>query len=271
MSGKHSRHTVDTSLDLNYSMPSALKQLPANGIVKKSHIRGKSSGTTVSSARGSGKHRSQRSQARSPFAEPPDANDYLTSTTDGSDIESYIEKRRRRRHDDEDLIFKEDGYGQAGGGLPGLFDNGDTGPTTPTWASSLTTNGHKKHTSRARPPTSVPRIPESTASRHLPPDSLRAWEYDDDDTSSLTVSESDPDVRSRNGSSAAAQLGSILSGDGPYDPEEEAMEENLDARLAMRLRKEMKRRERTSTRRQTLQARVIQESYEQGHVADTEA
>lgn len=273
MSGKHSRHTADTSLDLSYSMPAAQKQLSLNGIAKKSHTRGKSSGTTVSSLRGPSRHQTQRSQARSPFTLPVDEDGYLSSTTDGSDIESYVEKRRRRRNDDEDLLFKEDGYGQTGGGLPGLF-NGDAAPINPTWASSFSTTAkNKKHTiSRARPPTSAPRLNESTASRRAPHPSLRAWEYDDDDdTSSLTISESDAGMRSRSGSGATAELGSILSGDGHYDPEEEALEEKLDARLAMRLRKEMKRRERTSTRQQTLQARVTQESYEQGHIADTEA
>lgn len=275
MSSKHSRHTADTSLDLGYSLPSAQKQVPHHGAIKKTHIRGKSSGTTVSSVRGPGGYQAQRAQAPSPFAQPLAADDYVTSTTDGSDIESYMEKRRRRRHEDEDLLFKEGGYGQTGGGLPGLpglFDSVDAEATTPTWSSVRAATATNKHTSRSRPPTSVPRFPESTTpSRRTPPVSLPAWEYDDDTTSDLTVSESDADLRSRSGSGAAADLGSILSSDGHYDPEEEAMDEKLDVRLAVRLRKEMKRRERAAIRRQTLQVKAAQENYEQGHVADTEA
>jgi hypothetical protein len=198
-------------------------------------------------------------------------DDYATSTTDGSDIESYVEKRHRRRHDDEALLFKEDGYGQTGGSLPGLFDSVDVDKSTiPIWSSVRATTASSKQTSRALPPTSAPNLAEFTSSRRVPTVSFHRWEYDDDGSSSVTAPESDPDVRSTRGTGPPTGVGSILAGDGCYDPEEEAMDEKLDVRLAVRLRKEMKRRERSSIRRQTLHTTAVRENYDQGHVADTE-
>ena len=272
LSGKHSRHTADTSLDLGYSLPSAQKQMVPNDIGRNAHVRGKSSGTTVSSIRGRSGYKSQRAEAPSPSVRPLEMVDYSTSTTEGSDIESYVEKRRRRRHDDEALLFKEDGYGQTGGSLPGLFDSFDVDKsTTPIWSSVRAATASSQQNTRPLPPTSAPNLAEFTSSRRVPTVSLPRWEYDDDgDSSSVTTPDSDPDVRTTRGTGPLTGVGSILAGDGCYDPEEEAMDEKLDVRLAVRLRKEMKRRERASIRRQTLHTKAVREIYDQGHVADTE-
>ncbi|KFH42858.1 hypothetical protein ACRE_064060 [Hapsidospora chrysogenum ATCC 11550] len=271
LSGKHSRHTADTSLDLGYSLPSAQKQMVPNDIGRNAHVRGKSSGTTVSSIRGPSGYKSQRAEGPSPSVRPLEMVDYATSTTEGSDIESYVEKRRRRRHDDEALLFKEDGYGQTGGSLPGLFDSFDVDKSTaPIWSSVRAATASSQQNSRALPPTSAPNLAEFTSSRRVPTVSLPRWEYDDGDSSSVTTPDSDPDVRTTRGTGPVRGVGSILAGDGCYDPEEEAMDEKLDVRLAVRLRKEMKRRERASIRRQTLHTKPVRETYDQGHVADTE-
>lgn len=237
-SNNQSRHTADTSLDLGFSMPKL------NQSNKMSHVRGKSSGATSGRIM-STTYASQRAQAPSPFVRPADGDDYLTTTTDGSDVESYLDKRRKRQQDGEHLLFNENRYGPTGGGLPGLFDSGfDQDPTTPTFAKPPSARSSNANSSR--PPTSAPRM-------HTKPPSLVSWQ-DNSSSSSLTVSESEI---SKTGFS------------GGYDRDEEEMDGKLDVKLAVRLRKEMKKRERLPTKRRPGNTKAL-ENYEQGHVADTE-
>lgn len=64
---------------------------------------------------------SSATRTRQPLETLAELSDY---TTDGSDIEAYMEKRRRQDvPDDEALLFNEDCFGgDAHGALPGLFD-----------------------------------------------------------------------------------------------------------------------------------------------------
>lgn len=221
-SNNQSRHTADTSLDLGFSMPR---------MSKADHGRGKSNG--AASARLT--YASQRAQAPSPPPKAADLDEY-TTTTDGSDVESYLDKRKKRHLDGEHLLFNEQRYAPTGGGLPGLFDsNVDQDPTTPTF--------NKPQTSKSRPPTSAPKS-------YQKPPSLVSWQ-DNSSSSSLTVSETD-----------------LSKGFAVYDPDDDELDSKLDAKLAVKLRKEMKRRERLSTRRRTGTERM--ERYEQGTLADTE-
>ena len=266
----HSRRTNDTSLDLGYSMPKVphQSQPSADSVIysgKTGHAHAvSSSSTAASSVRMHGRYHAPRAQAPSPFnySRRYDSDDYA-STTGGSDTDLPPETRRNRKQDGEDLLFKSEGY--PGNNLPGLANDPEDNTSRPTWATFLP----KQQPPRTRPPTSAPHLPEpiTSSTRHGPPVAFPVWE-EEDDSSSLTISESDNEFhhnskRSTNASSANTGILSNL-----YDPAEEEMDERLDVKLAVRLRKEMKRRERTAVRRKTLDARA---AYEQGHAADTES
>lgn len=202
----------------------------------------------------------------------------MTTTTDGSDVDSFVEKRRRKRTDDEGLLFREAAYGAAGSGLPGLFsgeeydNDGDSmiaknhreSLTAPIWVSSLrypSSNKDKSITCRSRAAAS------STLSSHLPPPRIPSWDSslpkhpkpslsshkycyhpndENDDSSSITISGSDTDCTSRAGSSVYDNEADTLSVADVYDALEKEVVGQLDIKLAMRLRREMERRERST-------------------------
>lgn len=119
--------------------------------------------------------------------------------------------------DDESQSRSKDGEGllfkEGFGGLPGLFDSHM--PAVPTWLQ-ITPSAQTPH--------------RQASKSRLAMTSLPTW--DDFDSSSI------------------ADTTSILSGADTFDSE---MGDRLDVKLAVRLRKEMKRRERTSARSKALQ------------------
>lgn len=301
-----SRHTANTSLDLGYALP-LMPDTPSKSS-KRGHFRGKGSDATVASTTRPSGYQEQR-------AEPPsnlsgqgprmttalDAFDDDMTNTDSSDIDSFVEKRRRKRPDDEGLLFREDAYGASGGGLPGLFSDDDRdgggifanstrdAAAPPIWSSSLRhasfsngksatsrsrTTGHSILSSRVPPPIpswdfSLPKYPKTAGN---PSKYLYHPNVEQDDSSSITVSESDAGQTSRDESSAYENENGVLSAPGTYDAREREMDGQLDVKLAIRLRREMKRRERAQTasapRPKSMGAHRAWENFEQGNVAD---
>ena len=249
----HSRHTADTSVDLGFRMP----------LTKPGHTRGNDSNGTIQSSKAM---HMQRAFAPSQLSQRTMETEDYTTTTDGSDVEAYIGKRRRRKKDGEGLLFKDEAYGNSGTGLPGLFDG--AGSSLPTWASSLPQEAREQKYSRGTRSNGSAGNSRNTSRPVCPP-----WEDGSD-----TVSESGfdpmagpvipPIPRNRR---QPEERGSILSASGIYDPEEEELDEKLDVKLAVRLRKEMKRRERLATRHKHMGKKAAsREAYEQGNIADSE-
>lgn len=299
-----SRHTADTSLDLGYILPTRDDNPTSSNT--RGHVRGKGSGGTMASSIRPTGYQEQRAEAPitggTGMSSVDNYDEYMTTTTDGSDIDSYLQKRRPKRRDGEGLLFKEGAYGIAGSGLPGIFnddnDNEDEPhynqrPSTaaPIWSSSrrLTDSDYKQpHTTTSRPQTAV-----SATTNSRPPPPIPSWDFpvskvskssmssskysfqrynaDFDDSSSLTVSESDIDRASQADRHPYTNKSSILSGDSAYDDTEQEMDGQLDAKLAVRLRKEMKRRERamttSSARHKSMGKRPAWERAEQAPIA----
>ena len=301
-----SRHTADTSLDLGYSLPMKPDTTPSSD--RRGHFRGKGSNITVASSIRTGGYHDQRADAPSIYQQQaanatPTGDNYdddMTTTTDGSDIDSYLEKRRRKRPDDEGLLFREGAYGTTGSGLPGLFSdeeidgNGILSNNTrgaapaPIWPASLRHPPSKSATTRPRTAGSSllssnapPPIPSWDFNLpKLPKTSISSSKYhyhphaDHDDSSSITVSESEAGRTSRAGSSVYANETGILSGSSAYDEMEKEMDDQLDMKLAIRLRREMKRRERALTtsaaRPKSIGSPRTWDKFEQGNMADAE-
>lgn len=280
-----SHHTADTSLDLGTRLPSIdhyreQQHKPQLTYVDSSKYRNKPA--HVPSKNGGGvrmpsNYQAQRAQGPNPFmmsrSRPQYGDDHASITSNGSESEVYTHKRWRNGPDHQPTMSKHD-YDGAGNILPGLPGHVSDDHASPQW-HSYRPRGHHQPSSRPRPPTSAPRQQEPRTNLNRngggPPVSFPMWE--DDDTSSMTVSESENEQhynyrgrRSTDPSSVENNISSSGNGilSNVYDPLEAEMDDQFDARLAMRLRKELKRRERAAARRKTI------ENYEQGHVADTE-
>ena len=209
-------------------------------------------------------------------------DEYMTTTTDGSDVESYMEKRRRKPQDGEGLLFRDGGYGNSGNGLPGIFDNDDNdinhhhihdnhvSTTTPIWPSSLRHPASKDRQTSAgshRPQTAIPS--KLSARPPIPP--IPSWDYSGQKPLKSSISTTSSYRLHHSGDNDDSS--SILSGSSAYDALEREMDGQLDAKLAVRMRKEMKRRERAMTTlgaRQKIPEKKTWESYEQGNIADSE-
>lgn len=63
---------------------------------------------------------------------------YDSTSIYDSDSDSFIEKRRRLRHDGEVLLFKDEGFGTDSGALPGLFDELETLAAPADWPTETT-------------------------------------------------------------------------------------------------------------------------------------
>ncbi|CAG9939546.1 unnamed protein product [Clonostachys rosea f. rosea IK726] len=231
-----SRHTANTSIDLAYSIP---VKPPA---IDYHALNGKNSRNTFGSIRGS----RENVASTSPVYDNEDG--YLTSTTDGSDIESYIKKRTRKNRDGEGLLFNESGYG---GALPGLFDS-PTGIFSSLPApSSLPSTQYRPKSSGLRHSRAPISRPFTGHSRVLP-NTFPTWD-EGDSSSSMTVSE--PDIETPRGDNGASHAAShadeadnehSLNGIGHLD-------DKLSTDLAVRLRKQLKRRNRIVAREKLLQ------------------
>ncbi|CAH0055374.1 unnamed protein product [Clonostachys solani] len=229
-----SRHTANTSVDLAYSIP------VKPPVLDYSHaLNGKNSRNTFGSIHGS----RENVAATSPIYDNEDG--YLTSTTDGSDIESYIKKRTRKNRDGEGLLFNESGYG---GALPGLFDS-PTGIFSSLPApSSLPSTQYRPRSSGLRHSKAPISRPFTSHSRVLP-HPFPTWE-EGDSSSSMTVSE--PDIETPRGDNVASPVDEAdnehsLNGIGHLD------DNKLSTDLAVRLRKQLKRRNRVVAREKLLQ------------------
>jgi hypothetical protein len=212
---------------------------------------------------------------------------YTTTTTDGSDVEAYLEKKRRpRNRDGEGLLFRDDAYGQTGHGLPGIFDS-DDGPGPSTWSNtSKDADPHQAGPRGGSFTTSRPLTAQTAASRqgrrtvsnsnnnnyprrhhhdHRHQDtsyrsgvpSFSTWQEEEDDAvdselAALAAPDLNLEQLRRLALHAVLQNSSLLSERGALDDALDDLDEQLDAQLAMRLRREIKRRERIASRLQTL-------------------
>lgn len=309
-----SRHTADTSLDLDYSLPAAMRQHKLNQSMASDasldsrmdpgvRIRGKGSSGAISGRHHAG-HQVQQGQPENPHA----VDGYAASMTESSDDEPYPVVPRRR-HEDEDLIFREGDYGRAGGGLPGLpgipglLDSSspveeEDDPATPTWSSIRAAPGSHKGVASRHPAASVPRpfanaVPMGTpmASPSQPPQSSVAFPnfgFDDDDETSTSSMDSDQDNYLRPGTAgtkpsstegasvtattAMSPSGSraIADADSAYEQTDSDVDESIKDEMAMKMRKELKHRERVAPRhRMPVSGSTL--NYSRDHVARARA
>ncbi|VUC24409.1 unnamed protein product [Clonostachys rosea] len=228
-----SRHTANTSIDLAYSIP------VKPPVIDYSHaLNGKNSRNTFGSIHGS----RENVAATSPVYDNEDG--YLTSTTDGSDIESYIKKRTRKNRDGEGLLFNESGYG---GALPGLFDS-PTGIFASLPAPSSRPSTQYKPRSNGLRHSRAPISRPFTGHSRVLPNPFPTWD-EGDSSSSMTVSE--PDIETPRGGNTVsyadeADNENSMSGISHLD-------DKLSTDLAVRLRKQLKRRNRIVAREKLLQ------------------
>lgn len=160
-------------------------------------------------------------------------DDYLSVTTDGSDIDSFVEKQRRRRRNGEQALFKD--RDDLMHGLPGLIDGFDPpsksrGHLDPTAQAS---------SSRTRDP---PRSSRSRIDRAQAP----VYHFSSDDQDSEYLSDLDYDDSFRPSPRMLAALASDGRFDGLdlFDLLADMPDEKMDARTAVKLRKEIKRHKR---------------------------
>lgn len=248
----HSRHTANTSIDLAYTSPLKPPTDHALTIKNSRNTFGSIHGDSRESIAGTS------NTLISPIFDDHD-DGYLTSTTDGSDIDSYIRKRHGKTRDDEGLIFNEGGYG---GALPGLFDNLPTTFATPTPSTSsaaaaswdfrhINGTGYSQRPSTSATPRGIP--PRS----HFLPSSFPTWE-EGDSSSDRTVSEPDYDIPRAalkipsfsDAGADYADFSEIGIGSGLDDDDDD---DDIEAKFAAQLKKQIKRRERVIARVKMLQ------------------
>lgn len=153
-------------------------------------------------------------------------DDYLSPTTDGSDIDSFIEKHRRKRREAETVPHKSRAYKDLINGLPGLFDGLDS-PASSQPRSRSKTSGRS------------PRERESTRSSN--PIQAPVYQYSSDDQDSEFFSDdSRPSPR---------VLAALASNGGLdlFDLLDDMPDEKMDARTAVKLRREVKRQKRIAS------------------------
>lgn len=133
-------------------------------------------------------------------AQQDDDVESCSMTTDGSDVDAFVEKRRRRgTPDDEALLFNESGFfsSGSGGALPGLFGAATAAETTRLTLSSdgkrdsnLTIKGHRVD-STGRPPTREDSRPASRLGSPACPELNHAAALEEEDRcSSVATPES---------------------------------------------------------------------------------
>lgn len=134
-------------------------------------------------------------------AQQDDDVESCSMTTDGSDVDAFVEKRRRRgTPEDEALLFNESGFfSSSGGALPGLFGAAAAAAETTKLAlssdskrdSNLTIKGHRVD-STARQPTPEDARPASRLGSPVCPElnHAPALEEEEDRCSSVATPES---------------------------------------------------------------------------------
>ena len=264
-----SQYTTATSVDEHerYTPPVPNghgREKPKGGSLRQRDYMSGSSYTAVPEDRRYSTHSTHSTQSRQYSRGNRTRRDTLEShgsgvddmlTTDGSDFETYLAKRQaRRRQEDAALLwYEENGITEVGKSLPGLFD-GLSSPAIPNWSG--------QHTPRLP---SADRLHALLASRYHkepPSASRKAYtarlakalldQYAEDFESEAGMSEWDPEEEDLgpNSRDKALRLLASMKEQGLnildlLDMEETLKErERQDARVAMRLRKEMKKLER---------------------------
>lgn len=175
----------------------------------------------------------------------------LSYTTDGSDIDSFVEKRRRKAiPDGEALLFKEAGFQDGGGTLPGLFDQlHSLIPSIPAPVAEVPEesedNGEEGEsncsvkTPESANATFVPRMYLTQRQRMI----ALGFDYETDDEELADMENevcgNTPSAQSKN--TAKPALRGII-----VDSAEDKRSENTKARMALNLRREVKKYKRSS-------------------------
>jgi hypothetical protein len=158
-------------------------------------------------------------------------DDYLSSDDD-IDADSFVTPRGKQAEGEEELLFRDTGYGSTGIQLPGLFESI---PEIPSTSPPRDSRQYLRHS-------------YSSPSRFAKPLSLECApgygydeeQSDDDDDEISTKADLAP---GRRGTKRISALGSL------YGRIEEESLEKVDVRTAIRLRKEAKARKRIRARR----------------------
>ena len=294
-----SNHTANTSLDEPPSLPS-ITSMHARKSSATSSGRPSSSSNYMTAAedvisldtllderRGGGKNEFEK---RQPGAADQDY-DTLT-TTDGSDVESFVQKTQERSQKamgETQLLFRDGHYGGIGGGLPGLYDSGND-TSTPRWAGTPTTPTGPFAKSNIPTSQSVRPSPQSNHNRHAQPSyqikhtKVPAYEYSSSDSFASGDDhddhEDEADFSTRDFDVSRAQALLTLAALGGADVPgrldllramlDESRAPAVDGRAALQQRKESKMKERQSRLEKRQGKRVARNEYDEGAVADIE-
>ncbi|UKZ82735.1 hypothetical protein TrVFT333_010531 [Trichoderma virens FT-333] len=167
---------------------------------------------------------------------------YDATSVSDSDADSFLDKQRRAGRDGEALLFRDQGFGDDGKSLPGLFNESESlatpkwpdMPMTPTDVSEMGDD----EASVVGVPAALGKSRQNTSRPFTQRERLLALGYDydsDSDTESSLQSDELPEER------ALKLLSTLIKNNAAKSPEARA-EQQFDIKTIAKLRKEVKRR-----------------------------
>ncbi len=199
----------------------------------------------------------------------------LSYTTDGSDIDSFIKKRIHRAvPDGEALLFRESGFQDGGGALPGLFDRLQVLMTSIPTPVAEEAQELEDNDEGAESNFSV-QTPESASGMFVPSMYLTqrqrmialGFDYDTDDEELEAMDSDTCEEIGRAQKSNIPRLAMPLQSFRPMRSQEDKWSDDTKAKMALTLRREVKKHKRSSLKPR----RVLKDAMEvDGNVADIE-
>ncbi|KAK3186330.1 hypothetical protein K4F52_004868 [Lecanicillium sp. MT-2017a] len=199
----------------------------------------------------------------------------LSYTTDGSDIDVFIKKRIYRAiPDDEALLFNEVGFQNGGGTLPGLFDElGKLVPSIPT--PVVEESGELEEIDDGGETPQSIQTPDSTSGMFVPGMYLTqrqrmlalGFDYDTDDEELEEMESDTGEEIGRVQKSSTPRVAQPLPSFRQVRSEEDRQSDDTKARMALTLRREIKKHKRSSVKPRKVPKRAVEVD---GNLADVE-